>query len=213
MMKKSLGALPVLAALVALGIGAGSVTAHATTTINFDDGTARTSVGSTYSGLGVTFSGASFTDNFGLSGSSGGLGIYSTSHGFQFGGDTPIVGQFSSAVSSITIRGIDPGQAGIRIDAYDALNAFITSDSFFGSNVGVGAFHDLSVTAAGIASFRVYQPLTTAGGNAYGDGVLFDNLSFDAATPVPEPASWVLMLAGIAGAGAAMRRRRQDGAA
>ena len=199
--------LLILAAVVAAGLAGTAAAAHASTTINFDDGTGGNPVDSSYSALGVIFSGATFTGNFGLPGSSGSLGIYSTVRGYQFGPDTPILGQFTSAVSSVTIRGIDAGQAGIALDAYDAADALLGYAEFFGAGAGVGTFHDLTVSAPGIAGFRVYQPLTTNGFNGFGDGLVFDDLSFVQATAVPEPASWALMLAGIAGIAAAWRRR------
>ncbi len=177
--------------------------AAAATSIDFDAGTDGASVGSFYAGQGITFSNTAFTTNFGLSGSSGPLGIRSNA-GFVFGSANAISAIFSGVVGSISIRGIDVGANGIQIDAFDASNVLIASNNFFGPGAGVGTFADLSVTAAGIKSFTLYQPASGAG-----DGVLFDNLSFDVGA-VPEPATWMMMLMGFGVIGAAMRRKRHN---
>ena len=187
---------------LAIGLAAlAAMPAQAATAINFDDGSNGVLVGSQYAGQGVTFSNAEFTNNFGLSGTSGTLGIRAPGT-FQFGSTNAILGLFSSLVSSVSIRGIDVGTAGIRIDAFDSANNLLAFNEFFGGGVGVGTFADISVTATGIARFAVYQP--AVGG---GDGVLFDNLSFDGVGAVPEPATWLFMLVGMAGIGFTMRRK------
>ena len=186
-------------------VGAAMIAAPATaaTSINFDNGTNGASVGSFYSALGITFGNASFTDNFGLAGSSGALGIAATAGGFQPTPNSPITATFSSAVGSIGIRGIDVGQNGIRLEAYNSANVLVAFDQYFGPDVGVGTFRDLFVTGAGITSFKLFQPV-----NVTGDGVLFDNLTFDVAAPgVPEPATWAMMMLGFGAMGAALRRR------
>ena len=190
---------------VAIGFAAlVALPAQAATTINFDDGSSGALVGSQYTGQGVTFSNAEFTDNFGLLGSSGTLGIRAPGT-FQFGSTNAIVGLFSSLVNSVTIRGIDVGGNGVRIDAFDAANNLLAFNEFFGAGAGVGTFADISVTANGIARFAVYQPAVGSG-----DGVIFDNLSFDGVGAVPEPATWMFMLLGMAGIGYSMRRKDQQ---
>src|SRR5438132_10188182 len=109
--------IPGMALVVMLG---GATPATATTIINFDDGVAGAPIGAFYAGLGVTFENGSWTTNFGLPGSSGPLGLSSTTRSFQPTPGDPIVGVFSSPVSMVGIRGIDTGENGIRIDVYDA---------------------------------------------------------------------------------------------
>ena len=84
------------------------------------------------------------------------------------------------------------------------MGALVASDEFFGSDVGIGAFHDFSVAASGITSFKIYQP-----NSGTGDGVVFDNFSFSAAA-VPEPATWAMMILGMGAVGFAMRRRNKN---
>ena len=178
--------------------------AQAATAINFDDGSNGVLVGSQYAGQGVTFSNAEFAFNEGRLGSSGTLGIRAPGT-FQFGSTNAVVGLFSSLVSSVTIRGIDVGVAGVRIDAFDAANNLLAFNEFLGVGIGVGTFADISVTANGIARFAVYQPAVGSG-----DGVLFDNLSFDDVGAVPEPSTWMFMLLGMAGIGYSMRRKNKQ---
>lgn len=133
--------------LVAAAFFATTVTCQATT-INFDDGTALSSVGSFYSGLGVTFSNATWDSNFGAAGSSGTLGIRATSNGgvdsnlFIWTSATPVIALFSSPVSSVGVRGLDVGDNGLRIDAYDAAvgGNLVGTMTVFGTGLGRGQF-------------------------------------------------------------------------
>jgi hypothetical protein len=179
--------------------------AQATTTINFDTGTNGAAVGSFYSAQGITFSNARFASNFSLVGSTPPLGIASLSASFQyvFGLGDAIVATFTGLASKVTIRGIDVGNAGVRIDAFDASNTQIATASDFGLGLGVGTFKDITVTAAGIKSFKLYQPLVNGD-----DGVIFDNLSFDTVAAVPEPTTWAMLILGMGIVGGTMRRRR-----
>jgi hypothetical protein len=187
----------------AICLMASASAAQATTSIDFDTGTDNVAVGSFYAGQGITFSNATFYDNFGLVGSSGTLAIGSTtSDPYHFGIANAISAAFSGVASSITIRGIDVGNAGIQIDAFDASNVLLGSSSFFGPGVGVGTFQDITVSFAGIKSFKLYQPSFNEV-----DGVLFDNLSFESTSGVPETATWAMMILGMGMIGGAMRRR------
>jgi hypothetical protein len=180
---------------------ASATTAQAATIINFDNGIIGATVDNFYAAQGITFANTQFTTNFGLPGTSGALGIRAPGT-FTFGLGNAIVATFTSVASTITIRGIDVGTAGIRIDAFNASNAQIATSSFFGPDLGVGTFQDISVSASGIKSFRLYQPAVNGS-----DGVLFDNLTFDNVAAVPEPATWAMLLLGMGIVGSAMRRR------
>ena len=168
--------------------------------IDFDTGTDGNAIGGFYAGQGVTFANAEFTSNFGLAGSSGDLGVRAPGT-YAFGPGNAVTGTFSSAVSSVTVRGIDVGAAGIRLAAFDAFNNPLGSTTAFGPGIGVGYFFDVTITTAGIRSFAFSQDNPCCG-----DGVLFDNFSFT--NGVPEPDSWALLIAGFGLTGATIRRRR-----
>ncbi len=69
------------------------------------------------------------------------------------------------------------------------------------ANVGPGAFF-------GFASSQAFTKVTLIQGSAPGvETYSLDDMSFNSAS-VPEPTAWTLMLAGFAGLGLAMRRRR-----
>jgi hypothetical protein len=195
-----------------LALAAVAGMAHATD-INFDDGAAGAAVGSFYPG--VTFS-ANTTWEFDntLAGASDPLGIAGgSSFVYEFGPDEAIIATFDNPTNHVQIRGIDVGAAGIEIDAYDASNTLIGSDSAFGTGIGVGSFFDVFVDIADISSIHIFQPGTLNGSNDWGDGVVVDNFQFGKSGGIPEPASWALMLGGFGLAGAAMRRRRAAAAA
>jgi len=165
--------------------------------INFDDGQPNgNAVGSFYSG--VTFTDTMWTDNFGLAGTSGTQGIASISSGFQPQQGSPMGASFSSLVSSVTLRGIDVGEQGFRLKAFDASNTLIDNQVVFGTGLGVGEFFDLTVNGS-IARIEFSQDNPGTGS----EGLLFEDLSYN---PVPEPASMAAL--GL-GAAALLRRRRQ----
>ena len=174
--------------------------------IEFDDGVAGGQLGTVYSDLGVTFSNTEYAVNFGHPGSSGDLGIIATGSSYFFGADDALSGTFSSLVDQISIRGIHVSEAGVRIDVYDAADVLIGFDEAWGYD---NDFYDLSVSIPGISRFAVYQPFTVGGVNEFGDGTLFDSLSFTASSAVPEPATWGMMLIGFGAVGFAMRRLKR----
>ena len=188
--------LAALAVLLAL-----SGTASATV-IDFDDGTDGLPVDGFYAALGVTFSNTTWTTNFGLAGTSGGLGIRATDTFFQPTVSTPLVAVFAFAVSSVSIRGIDVGERGARIDAYDSVvgGNLVAFDQDFGTGIGVGTFFDLFASGSGILRIELYQPNAISSA----DGMLWENLEFEA-DAVPEPGTLGLLGIGIA----AMRIRRR----
>lgn len=194
------------AGAVCLALGTGNIAQAAT--IDFDNGTAGNSIGSFYADQGVTFSNATW-QNFGpLAGVSPPLALASGNSEFPgvFSRLTPIVGVFSSAQTLLSIVGADIGAAGIRIDAYDAVvgGNLVGFDQFIGIKRGTGIFSTLSVEAASIRRFELYQ---VSDGFASGDGVALDNLTFQA-TPVPTPA----LLPGLIGLGISALRKRREAA-
>jgi hypothetical protein len=174
--------------------------------INFDNGVEQAPVGAFYSGLGVTFSNTKWRDNFGRAGSSGPLGIAAINGAggeFQPDINTPLVAVFSPGIRTVSIDAIDVGEHGARIDAYDAPvgGNLIDFDQAFGPGVGVGFFFTLTADTPTIRRIELYQPRQNLG---IGDGLLWDDLSFEL---VPEPTTCLMAVLGAVGI-AGFRRRR-----
>ena len=186
-----------IAAMAALTAGVANA---APTMIDFDAGTDSTAIGGFYTPQGVTFSNAEFAANFSLAGSSGTLGVRAPGT-YKFGPSNAVVASFTSPVTSVTVRGIDVGAAGIRLTAYNAANVILGSSTAFGSGVGVGAFFDVTTSYGGIAKVAFSQDNPCCG-----DGMVFDNLSFTAG--VPDAPAWALLIVGFGLTGTAVRARR-----
>ena len=166
--------------------------------ITFDDAqTNGNAIGSFYSGLGVTFTDAQWTDNFSLTGASGAQGVSSISQGFNPSATNPITATFSGTTSFVTLRGIDVGTQGFRLKAYNSSNTLIDNQVVFGTGNGVGQFFDLTVNGS-IAKIEFMQDNAGTGS----DGVFFENMQFGA---VPEPSSMIVLALG----GLALLRRRK----
>ena len=175
------------------------------TVIDFDDLGDNVVVGAHYAGLGVTFVHAETGPFGGMPGGSPPRAIVHDTLFSVFGPADAIVGIFSSGVTSVSMTGIDVGSAGFLMTAYDAVAGgnVVDTDSFVGVGIGVGAFHTLTLTGAGIRRVELSQVATDGA-----DGMALDNLAFEFAAVVPEPGS--LALLGLALAGLAASRRRKQ---
>ncbi len=182
--------------------------------IDFDDGTGDgLEIGNFYQSLGITFIDAAWNDAFDTRpGSSSPFQLGSLSSSSQPKAGTPIVGVFSFDVDMVSISAIDVGFNDAQLDVYDSAvgGTLIASSIFEGvtelGNTGAGQDTGvLSVAVSGIRRFEIYQPKS----DTPFDGVLFDNLSFNEANVVPEPATYGLFLA-MLGIGVCRRSRRSD---
>lgn len=112
----------------------------------------------------------------------------------------PGIGSFTgeAAWEVSTATGTAPRLTGVNLDLFDASNTLIASDAFAG--VLGGFAHSTLAGAIGPGTYKL-----VATGTGVRDSSLDVTLSFAA---VPEPQAYLLMLAGLGVAGAAVRRRR-----
>jgi len=162
-----------------------------TTILNFDDGANNVPIDNFYVDSGVTFSNAFWFPNVScntgqpfMGASPGPFAI----NRFAGGGcpqvvdrSSPIMAIFSSPVTTVTITALDIGDAGARMDAYDAVvgGNLVASEEVYGGGIGVYNFFILTNNAASIRRVEMYQP--SANGS---DGIVFDTLTFSP-SPVP----------------------------
>lgn len=117
----------------------------------------------------------------------------------------PIVIDFLSPVSSVSITAYDNGVNGAVLEAYNASNVLIDFDQASGTGTGNGNNSSLFVSGGSIVSIHLRQILNPT--VATTDGLGWDNLTYEPAA-VPEPASAVGWLLASFGLAAFARRRR-----
>ncbi|MRU16747.1 VPLPA-CTERM sorting domain-containing protein [Roseovarius sp. A21] len=190
------------AILAAALISCSSVVNAATVSIDFDDLGSGVTIGSTYSGQGVTF-----VDAYTIPAISGAAGtaIYHAQTGYRTDPSDPIGAVFSTGVSSVSVTGYDVGVNGFQLLAFDAGDSLIDSSQIIGVDVGTsGAPTDTTtLTVTGLihrVEFSQVQDIA-------GDGILFDNFVFEETAVIPLPASAILLLTGVGGLGFMARRR------
>ena len=174
----------------------------AATVIAFDDGAQDASIGGFYSGLGVTFAGASWQPNFGLVGFTGALGMASDNLAdpFRYDTDAPILASFATAMDVMSVGVLDLGENGFTLRAYDAAvgGNLIASATLYGIGLGNNNYQVMSLAAPGMLRVEMSQVLDFSA-----DGVILESFSF---STVPEPGTLGLLALGLAGI--AGRRRR-----
>ena len=99
------------------------------------------------------------------------------------------------------------------------LSAYGTAGNLLGSTINTcpndpmsnafGCFSQLSISAAGIASFKVESLSDELGPDSFG----VREITLNTPTAIPEPGGWLLMILGFGAAGALLRVRRRLAAA
>lgn len=208
-------------ALSALAFADSSANAQVTTSINFNDGSIGGSIGSFYSAQGVTFLNADWGDYLG---GQDGLGhklpdgqsypnsqsawlfgccsFHETGDIYTISPSTPILAVFSTAMQSVSLRGLDISFLGYRLSAYDYFDNLVASASIYGPQEG-GVDNLLTVSGSGIYKIAISQNEAGIPGT---DGITFDDLEFTTDS-APEPATLLLIGPALFGVGIFARRR------
>jgi hypothetical protein len=202
----------VLGALGAVALLAGAA-AHAQTISDYSFESPSVGSGYVYDPSGVP--GATFTGGAGVQGNGSAWGFTTAPDGTQ----TAFLQSYGGGNGSITldVTGLTPGtytanfytEARPGYDPVDVLvtwdgatvETFVNSDSFAWQ--GGPSFPFLVGTTSGQIEFQTaFVPLT--GDNDVG----IDDVTFTRIGGVPEPVAWALMLVGVGGVGAMLRRSR-----
>lgn len=185
-------------------------------TFSFEGFPNNTVIGSHFYSWGVLFDNASVVrapSVYGVDGSniirntSGSIGLIRPSN--------PITAFFTSAVTSVSLDGLEVGSNGFRLTAYDSMfgGSVVDTKQVIGRTLaGYGEAYTLSVTGANImrVEFSQVNSLNT-------DYMFFDKFTFDRAMttvepqPVPEPGSFALFGSAALGLWGVSRRQRLMG--
>jgi hypothetical protein len=207
---------------IVLALGIGASVANASETLTFEGLGDNEAIGSYYAG-GLGGNGSGPGPNYGITFGSDSLALVS-----DLAGGT---GNFSNAPSGNTVAFFQTGLG----DVMDVAGGFNTGFSFYyadqlGFTGSVDVFSGLDGSGSELASLSLsstpnpytdFIPVGVAflgtaesvvfSGSA--DFIAFDNITLGATSPmsaVPEPSTWLLMIAGIGGIGLMLRRSKQS---
>ena len=155
-----------------------------------------------FAGDGITFAGVdgaggSILDQCGSFGIDAHSGVDFLAFNTDVGTGMTEQATFATPVSNIVLF-ISPGDGGDMLYELDAFDSAGVAQGGTGGHATSGEWTEVDLGATNISK------LVLTGGNA---AFLVDDLSFTGGG-VPEPAVWALMLGGLFGAGALLRRRR-----
>jgi PEP-CTERM motif len=178
-----------LAAMLALG----AATANAAiVTVDFSGNTQGAAIDATYAPLGLTFTSAQFLQ------CGGGCPAPTPNGWFAFSNDASnsFTAFFAAAQTSISFQTVSfSSTLAQAFDASNTLVASIAEDQTTPISEAINTLSGVGITKV-VFSF-----------NGGLNGPAITNLTFNASTAVPEPGSWVMLIAGFGLVGAAARRR------
>lgn len=190
-------------------------TAASAATITFDefapDNTNGAIPAGRYAALGVTFVGTDDGSTWGgNSAGNPGNWLLEGTNGAAFSGfNGDSYSQTLTFASQFSFFSLDAARSSGSIDGVITLQAFNGATLVGTTSVALGAINQWSTLSFSGLFDRVTYTGTGSGFHPFGvDNLVFENR----AGAVPEPASWMMMIAGFGLAGGAIRRRRTTGA-